>query len=100
MPYKSTDSAVQNSEYYGQYKEQELQRKRLEVLKKKTQYLTDPNFSETITRDSRGFLVSFPNPLDYGKDDAEKYELITIPLERRVFQQKFSNKLNTEFELF
>jgi len=101
MPYKTIHAAVESSEYYKEYKNKELERKRLQVLKNKTNYLNNPNFNETITRDVRGFLVSFPNPVDYHKDNSELYELVKIDLERRIFLSKYTKKINNrEFEVF
>ena len=44
MPYKSTDAAVESSEFYGIYRQQELERKRLEILGKRTDYKSNPKF--------------------------------------------------------
>ena len=96
MPYQSTDAAIQSSEYYGQYREKELIRKRTEILKNKTDYLSNPNFSETISRDKNGTLISFADPLAFGKADEELYELVTIELRQRNFNRTFLNKLNNE----
>ena len=100
MPYKNTELAVESSPYYKKYKQNELERKREEVLRKRTNYLTNPKFAETITRDTRGFLVSFTNPLDFGKADEEKYELVTIELKKRNFINKFIKKIDTTFNIF
>ena len=100
MPYKTTNAAVESSPYYNQYRESELERKRQEILKNKTDYLKNPKFAETITRDERGFLVSFENPLSFGKADEELYELVTIELKQRNFIQKYLVKFDTEFNFF
>lgn len=100
MPYQNSQIAIENSENYKIYYTQEIERKRLEILQNKTDYLTNPKFGTTLTRDNRGFLVSFPNPLDYKKDDSQLYELVTIPLNRRIFISQNVKKMNTEFEAF
>ena len=35
MPYKSTDAAIESSEYYGVYRQKELERKRQNILKQR-----------------------------------------------------------------
>jgi len=101
MPYKSTDAAVQSSEYYGQYKQSELERKRLNILKQRTDYQSNPKFNETITRDNRGFLVSFEDPFAFGKAaEQEGYQLVTIELKTRIFLPRYNTQLNNEFKSF
>ena len=62
--------------------------------------LNNPKFAETITRDQRGFLLSFADPLAFGKADEELYELVTLELKQRNFIQKYSVKFDTEFNFF
>ena len=100
MPYKTTDAAVESSPFYNQYRESELERKRQEILKKQTDYLNNPKFAETITRDQRGFLLSFADPLAFGKADEELFELVTLELKQRNFIRKYSVKFDTEFNFF
>lgn len=101
MPYKNTQLAVESSEYYSAYQQRELERKRQEILDKKTNYRNNPNFAEEITRDQRGFILSFEDPIAFGKAaEQEGYELISIPLKVRLFISKYSKNLNTEFEVF
>ena len=98
MPYKSTDAAVESSEFYGIYRQQELERKRLEILGKRTDYKSNPKFSEQLTRDSRGFIVSFEDPLAFGKAEEEQGdELVTIELKSRTFIKRYATKIDTEF---
>ena len=99
MPYKSTDAAVERSEFYGIYRQQELERKRLEILCKRTDYKTNPKFSEQLTRDSRGFIVSFEDPFAFGKAAEEQgYELVTIELKSRNFIKRYDTKIDSEFK--
>ena len=35
MPYKSTDAAIESSEYYGVYRQKELERKRQNILQQR-----------------------------------------------------------------
>ena len=100
MPYKSTDAAVESSPYYGQYRQRELERKRLEILKNKTNFSKSPKFAETITRDKNGVILSFEDPLAFGKADEELYELVTLELKQRFFKDKFIDKINTTFTFF
>ena len=103
MPYKSTDAAVESSPYYGQYRQLELERKRQNILKQKTDYEANPKFNETITRDNRGFIFSFENPLAFGKresEEQENFELVTIELKSRIFLPRYQNKIDNEFKSF
>ena len=100
MPYKSTDAAIKSSPYYGQYRQRELEKKRLEILKNRTNYLKNPKFAETLTRDENGVLLSFEDPLAFGKADEELYELVTLELKQRFFKDKFIDKINTTFTFF
>jgi len=93
MPYKSNDAAIKSSEYYGQYRQSELERKRLNILKQRTDYQSNPKFNETLTRANRGFILSFENPLAFGKresEEQENFELVTIELKSRIFFTKVS----------
>jgi len=103
MPYKSNDAAIESSEYYGQYRQSELERKRQNILKQRTDYQSNPKFNETLTRDNRGFILSFENPLAFGKresEEQENFELVTIELESRIFLPRYQNKINNEFDSF
>jgi|TARA_R100001224_G_scaffold112619_2_gene95524 hypothetical protein len=100
MPYKSTDAAVQSSEYYGVYRQREINRKRQEILKNRTDYLSNPKFATSLTRDKNGVLLSFENPIAFGKADEELYELVTLETKQRLFKQKFIEKINTTFNFF
>ena len=100
MPYKSTDAAIKSSPYYGQYRQRELEKKRLEILQNRTNYLKNPKFAETITRDKNGVILSFEDPLAFGKADEELYELVTLELKQRFFKDKFIDKINTTFTFF
>tara|TARA_A100001011_G_C13801030_1_gene631028 strand:- start:219 stop:527 length:309 start_codon:yes stop_codon:yes gene_type:complete len=99
MPYKSTDAAIESSEYYGVYRQKELERKRQNILKQRTDYKSNPKFSQQLTRDSRGFIVSFEDPLAFGKAQEEQgYELVTIELKSRNFIKRYETKIDSEFK--
>ena len=100
MPYKSTDAAIKSSPYYGQYRQRELEKKRLEILKNRTNYLKNTKFAETLTRDENGVLLSFEDPLAFGKADEESYELVSLELKQRFFKDKFIEKIKTKFTFF
>jgi hypothetical protein len=100
MPYKSTDAAIESSQYYSSYTAEQLERKRKKILEQRTNFQSNPNFSTSVTRDRRGFYLSFEDPTAFGKDDATIYELVTIPITQRIFKPKYIKKLNTEFTFF
>ena len=69
MPFKSAQEAIQktNSLHFKQYLELEKERIRKQILEARTDYLTNPKFNTSLTRDSRGFIVSFEVPELFGK---------------------------------
>ena len=84
MPYKSTDAAVESSEFYGIYRQQELERKRLEILGKRTDYKSNPKFSELMpTADeltSPEAIQNLPSlRAQYEKDEANKLDAMRRP---------------------
>ena len=100
MPYQSTDAAIESSEYYGDYKQSELERKRRQILIDRTNYLDNPLFAETITRDDDGVLISFEDPLAFGKADEEAYELVTLEPKKRNFLSKYLPRISRDFSSF
>ena len=75
-------------------------KKRLEILQNRTNYLKNPKFAETLTRDENGVLLSFEDPLAFGKADEESYELVSLELKQRFFKDKFIEKIKTKFTFF
>lgn len=98
MPYQSTEAAVANSEYYEKFRELERERIRKQILAKRTDYKTNPNFKTSVTRDNRGFLLSFADPIAFGKADEQEYEQVTVVIKEKFFNSRYTSKLNRTFE--
>ena len=58
------------------------------------------DFSKEITRDNRGFLLSFEDPLAFGKADETEFELISVQLKSKNFVKKFDKKIDKTFNHF
>jgi len=97
MPYKSTDAAVQSSPYYGAYVNDELIELRNKIKSEQADFLTNENFSTTISRNSDGFIVSFENPFQFGKTQGSAFNLLSVDLVETIFSSKFSKKINKDF---
>ena len=97
MPYKSTDAAVNSSPYYGAYVNDELIELRNKIKSERADFLTNENFSTTISRNSDGFIVSFENPFLFGKTQGSGFNLLSIGLVETIFLPKFSKKINKDF---
>ena len=98
MPYTSAEEAVQHSDYYTKFRELERERIRKQILEKRTDYLTNPKFNTSLTRDSRGFILSFENPDLFGKANEPEYEQVTIDIKEKYFNTRYLEKINTTFE--
>lgn len=100
MPFTTIDDAIQHSEFYDQFRTEERERIRQKILKQRTNFFDNPNFSEEITRDNRGFLLSFEDPEAFGKASETEYELVSVQLKSKNFVKKFDNKLDKVFNHF
>ncbi len=100
MPFKSTDDAILHSEYYAQFRTEEQDRIRQKILRQRTNFFNNPDFSKQITRDNRGFLLSFENPQLFGKADETEFELISVQLKSKIFVKKFDEKIDKKFNHF
>jgi len=115
MPFKSAQEAIEktSSEHFKQYLELEKERIRKQILEARTDYLTNPKFNTSLTRDSRGFIVSFEVPELFGKgkifqdlsDGGEitpepEYEQVTIDIKEEYFNDRYLDKINRTFEDF
>ena len=100
MPFTSTDDAIKNSEYYAQFRTEERDRIRQQILRQRTNFFDNPNFSKEITRDNRGFLLSFEDPQAFGKADETEFELISVQLKSKNFVKKFAKKIDKTFNHF
>jgi len=100
MPYKSAQEAINrtDSEHFKKFRELERERLRKQILEKRTDYLTNPKFNTTLTRDNRGFIVSFENPDKFGKSDEPEFEQVTIDIKEKYFNPKYFDKINKTFE--
>ena len=100
MPFKSTDDATIHSEYYAQFRTEEKDRIRQKILRQKTNFFSNPDFPKEITRDNRGFLLSFENPQAFGKANETEFELISVQLKSKNFIKKFDKKIDKKFNHF
>ena len=76
----------------------EPERIRKQILEKRTDYLTNPKFKTSLTRDSRGFILSFENPDLFGKANEPEYEQVTIDIKEKYFNTRYLDKINRTFE--
>ena len=115
MPFKSAQEAIQktNSLHFKQYLELEKERIRKQILEKRTDYLTNPKFNTSLTRDSRGFIVSFEVPELFGKGEIfedlsdggvitpePEFEQVTFDIKEQYFNNRYLDKINRTFEDF
>jgi len=115
MPFKSAQEAIEktNSDHFRRFRELERERIRKQILEKRTDYLTNPKFNTSLTRDNRGFIVSFEVPELFGKgkifqdlsDGGEitpepEYEQVTFDIKEQYFNNRYLDKINRTFEDF
>jgi hypothetical protein len=107
MPFKSAQEAIQktNSEHFRRFRELEKERIRKQILAKRTDYLTNPKFNTSLTRDGRGFIVSFEDPEAFGKgiivgEPEPEYEQVTLDIKEEYFNDRYLDKINRTFEDF
>jgi hypothetical protein len=113
MPYKSAQEAINktDSEHFKKFRELERERLRKQILETRTDYLTNPKFNTSLTRDSRGFIVSFEIPELFGKGEIfedlnnggvitsePEFEQVTIDIKEKYFNMKYLEKINRTFE--
>ena len=107
MPFKSAQEAIErtDSEHFKKFRELERERIRKQILEKRTDYLTNPKFNTSLTRDNRGFILSFEDPEAFGKgiivDVREpEYEQVTFDIKEQYFNNRYLDKINRTFEDF
>ena len=115
MPFKSAQEAISktNSKHFEQYVRLEQERLRKQILEARTDYLTNPKFNTSLTRDSRGFIVSFEVPELFGKGEIfqdlsdggvitpePEFEQVTVDIKEQYFNDRYLDKINRTFEDF
>ena len=115
MPFKSAQEAINktDSEHFKKFRELERERIRKQILEKRTDYLTNPKFNTSLTRDNRGFILSFEVPELFGKGEIfqdlsdggvitpePEFEQVTFDIKEQYFNNRYLDKINRTFEDF
>tara|TARA_E500000318_G_scaffold101495_1_gene105022 strand:+ start:358 stop:654 length:297 start_codon:yes stop_codon:yes gene_type:complete len=98
MPY-TQEEAQQRSEYYDDYIDFLREKRRQEVLSSLGSYNSGSIVLQEF-RDERGFLVSFENPFQDNESQEEITEYVNHPIEQFLFNNNFSQEIDSEFETF
>ena len=100
MPFTTLEKARQYSEYYGASIEQLKDERRKAFLQQRIDSFDKPIYKTSITSDNRGFLVSFEDPIAFGKADETEFEQITIQIKEKRFNERYRKAVDIEFKEF